>query len=114
MIAEEYRADFGRLYRREYDMITAPVFREYIGEYENGCLWLDRWGEYFCNGDFPGINETSYDEESGFFSYGVTFNMHNTDLYYAITEFIQLLHKITERETDYRTWDEFDPPDNRQ
>ena len=108
VIKKEYRGDFGLLYRREYDRIKAPVFREYLDEYENGSLWLNRWEDYFYNDELPEKNKNSYDEDTGLFSYAVTFNMHNTEVYYAVTQFMELLNDIAEKELSRRTWDEFE------
>ena len=76
IIKPEFRADFGYLFRGEYDKIESGPIADYVKRWKDCMLPLCDWKHYDEEDGWKGKYETSYDDEAGFFTYGVAYNRH--------------------------------------
>ena len=105
IIKSELRADFGYLFRGEYDKIENGPIADYVKRWKNDMLPLCHWKHYDFDESWKGKYKTSYDEETDFFTYGVSYNRHGV-LNEPMMDMYDLLEEITEEEASYDFWDE--------
>lgn len=104
IIRPEYRKDMGHFVRGEYDEITDPDLREFIDEYgvRKGASYdfieIRLWRHNDYKDEWKGKYETAYDEETGRFIYGVSYNLHSSGFRReAMWDFFHLFRdKLTE------------------
>ncbi|MBR1851585.1 MAG: hypothetical protein IJ794_00200 [Lachnospiraceae bacterium] len=104
-IKKEYRKEFGYLWNREFDKLSAPMFIEFLEDFPNGSNRAFSW----CHGDvktsWVGKYKTSYDEESGMFTYGVYYNEYGNGWEYW-GDYKGILEEIEEEWFFEDWWDE--------
>lgn len=102
IIKPEYREDFDYFFHEEYTLLQTELFKTFVEKhfdlpYFDFSFWkhdneIEEWrGKY----------ETSYDEESGRFVYGLSRKQH-----YEYSEFFDMLEEITETVISEDYWDE--------
>ncbi|MCH5193683.1 MAG: hypothetical protein J1F11_06955 [Oscillospiraceae bacterium] len=106
IIKEEFREDFLNLYNRKYSKMKTEIMRKYVRAYGYRMLNIKNWNNHFYNDEWDELLPTSYDEETGSFSYGVTFNSHNNGVFECIDMFIYVLTQIADEVVPYKVWDE--------
>lgn len=102
IIKEEYREDFCELYCRRYDKMKTDLMRAYVERCGGTLLDIKSWNDGWYNDCWDGLLPTAYDPETGEFSYGVTLNFHNTDLFLRTDLFIYVLTLISDEEIPYK------------
>ena len=107
IIKEEFREDFLNLYNRKYSKMKTEIMRKYVRSYGYSMLIIKSWNDHFVNKNWNELLPTHYDEETGLFSYGVTFNYHNSGDFFCIDFFIYVLTQIAYEVVPYKFWDEF-------
>lgn len=108
IIKSKFRTDFGYLFRGEYDKLESGPIADYVKRWKNNdMLPLCNWKHYDEEDSWKGKYKTSYDEETGFFTYGVSFNRHGV-LNPSMQDMYDLLKEITEEEISYDDWYEDD------
>lgn len=107
IIIPEFRADFGYLFRGEYDKLENGPIADYVKEFKNDMLPLCAWNHWDYRDSWNGKYKTAYDEETGFFTYGVSYNRHGY-LQNSILNMYDLLKEITEEDISFEYWDESD------
>ena len=101
IIKPEYRKDMGHFIREEYDQIENKKLREFIEDY---CLERNRifflkpkyWKHEEFKSEWIGKYETKYDEKTGRFVYGVSYNLHSRR--FGMHDFFVLLKEMTQEE----------------
>lgn len=103
IIKSEFRADFGYLFREEYDKLESGLIADYVKEWKNDMVPLCYWKHYDYEDRWKGKYKTSYDEETGLFTYGMAYNLHG---FYKLPmmDMEDLLKKITEKEISHDSW----------
>ena len=105
-IKPEYREDFDLFFHGKYSYITTELFRDFIEK-----NWISFGFIEFCcwhhdneKKEWSGKYETSYDDASGRFVYGVCYNKYHKG---EMTEFFNyLLPEITETVISEDFWEE--------
>lgn len=110
VVKEEFRKDFGHLFRGEYDEILregpiAEYVKDHGKSYLDDMLSLDEWSHDDYKEEWKGKYETSYDEETGRFTYGVAYNEHGEHML-AMLDMKGLLMEIEEEEVSRDHYDE--------
>ena len=103
VIKPEFREDFGYLFRGEYDRLESGSIADYVKLYKDRMLPLCYWKHDDEEVEWKGKYKTSYDEETGFFTYGVSFNQHGEFLS-SMLDMADLLEEITEEEISNGGW----------
>lgn len=100
IIKPEYRKDIGRFIREEYDNIEDKSLLSFIEEYfiqeHKSCnLFLKPkyWKHNEYKAEWAGKYETRYDEETGRFVYGVSYNLYSKG--FGMNDFFDLLKKMS-------------------
>lgn len=120
IIKSEFREDFGHLFRGEYDKLESGPIADYVKHWtyvkrlveerteEHGILFLPfcYWRHHDDEDSWKGKYKTSYDEETGFFTYGVSYNHYSYGE--AMLDMWELLDEITEEEISFDSWCEDD------
>lgn len=108
IIKPEYRKDFGHMFFAEYDNVKDKWLFNYIAqfevapEYSMDFLQLRYWNHNDYKKEWVGRYPTCYDEKTGHFVYGVSYNIRSRG--WAMNEFFKLMEKMTQKEIyiDYR------------
>ena len=107
IIKSEFRADFGYLFRGEYDKLESGHIADYVKEYKDDMLPFCDWKHWDYRDSWKEKYNTSYDGETGLFTYGVAYNRHGS-LLNSMIDMDGLLKEITEEEISFDWWDESD------
>ena len=103
IIKPEYRKDFGYFFRGEYDKLESGAIADYVKRWKDDLLPLCDWSHFDYEDSWKGKYKTSYDEETGYFVYGVAFNQHGSYLTSMLC-IADLLKEITEKEISDDAW----------
>ena len=113
IIKEEYRKDFGHLFREEYDKLESGIIADYAKEYyidhvkhgHDPLMPVREWKHMDYKESWRGKFQTEYDEETGRFTYGMVYNRRGAYFEPMYTMFYLLL-EITEEELWYDSVDD--------
>lgn len=103
IIKSEFRADFGYLFRGEYDKLETGPIADYVKEWKDDMLPFCHWNHYDFDERWKGKYKTSYHEETGFFTYGVSYNRYGV-LRGPMEDMYDLLEEITEEDISFDHW----------
>lgn len=103
IIKPEYRKDFGHLFRGEYDMIGDGIIADVVKEHEDTIIPFSHWKHYDEKDEWKGKYATAYDEETGFLSYGVCYNLNGRFSWTMICMF-EMFEAITEKKISHDDW----------
>lgn len=103
IIKPEYRKDIGHFLREEYDEVQNKELRDFIENYflerNRDCflfLKTKYWKHKEYKVEWTGKYETRYDEETGRFVYGVSYNRHSVG--FGMDDFFTLLKRMSQEE----------------
>lgn len=129
IIKPEYREDFGYFFEERYLAVKDPLLKKFIvenilpnidnlkydkmhvfdyGDYDHDASWqpLRGWRHDNNKEAWRGKYKTSYDKETGRFTYGICYNQRR-GVWWAITEFIyDILDDISEQVLFQDEWNE--------
>lgn len=80
IIKPEYREDFDHFFRGEYSRLQTELMKEFVKKHllvTDHFIELCYWKHDDCKEEWRGKYETTYDEDSGRFVYGVCYNLHS-------------------------------------
>ena len=103
IIKSKFRADFGYLFRGEYDKLESGPIADYVKSWKDDFLPLCYWEHMDYEDSWKVKYKTSYDEETGFFTYGVAYNRYGV-YESSMLDMADLLKGITEKEVSYDAW----------
>ena len=103
IIKPEYREDFDHFFHGEYTLLQTELFKDLVEKQfdVSNSFYLAAWKHHNEIEEWRGKYETSYDEETGRFVYGLSCKQH-----YKYVEFFDMLENITETVISEDYWDE--------
>lgn len=103
VIKPEYREDFDHFFHAEYTLLQTELFKSFVEKHFDFPSFFDFsfWKHDNEKEEWRGKYETSYDEETGRFVYGLSCKRHTED-----PEFFDMLEDITETVISEDYWDE--------
>jgi hypothetical protein len=108
-IKEEYREQFGFLFRGEYDRLTDPRMRAFAEDYfigedacSHACPVMD-WRHFEAKPEWKGRYQTAY--EDGILTYGTFWDDQDGDKGWMHSAWYTLLFRITEERIAHDEWD---------
>lgn len=111
IIKEEHRKGFGQLFHNKYTSdhctveIDDEVISDYIKKFGIDFLAFSKWKHCNNKEEWVGKYQTSYDEATGYFVYGVEYNIVTWG--WDMDDFFHLLlHKIAENVIYEDSWSE--------
>ncbi len=103
IIRPEYRRDMGHFVRGEYDEVSGGELAEFIYKWAvmRDKSWafpeIKYWSHNEYKDEWKGKYKTCYNEETGRFVYGKSYNLHTSGFStIALREFFELLRKMTQ------------------
>lgn len=106
IIKDEYRKDFGHLFRGEYEQIEAKRILDFLDEYMYAFTCIQHWVHWDYKPEWKGRYQTSYNRETGSFVYGAAYNLHGRSMWSMHEFFHELLPEMTERVISEDGWAE--------
>ena len=114
IIKPEFREGFGHFFRGECDKLESGPIGDYVKDWtymkeqtgEYGILFppLCHWKHDDEKDEWKGKYETLYDEETGLFTYGVSYNQYRYGE--SMLDMLDLLDEIAEEEISSDGWNE--------
>lgn len=104
VVKPEYREDFDFFFNAEFGKVKTELFKRFVEkhfDYPGFFYAISSWRHENEKESWRGKYETSYDEETGRFVYGLSCKYH---LEYS--DFFDMLDEITETEVSWDTWEE--------
>lgn len=101
IIKPEYREDFDHFFHDEYHLLQTEHFKTFVEKQFDfpSYFYFDSWKHYNEEEEWRGKYETSYDEETGRFVYGLSCKAH-----IEYVDFLDMLEEITETVISEDSW----------